>query len=152
MSINAAKTILGGLLPFAANPVVLTVIGIGAATWAVASLFDDKEDKASNGTNEDTSRSERCGKPLNRTAATVKTTVPATVNEPLEAVEVTIIETIKATTEKPFGTDGHAGNHGITNEPDTLNEDAENKEMIRKAMSELGKRSAAARARKKISK
>lgn len=139
MSINTAKTILGGLLPFASNPVVLTVIGVGAATWAIASLFDDEKEQSEEDKQPGTVPNgyEPLSEPLNQ----IYSTAPVTVNEPLETVETTV--------EEPFIMDRNKESFKTSDKHDVISEEDSKKKMIRQAMSELGKRSAAARARRK---
>jgi len=147
MSINAAKTILGGLLPFAANPVVLTVIGIGAATWAVSSLFDDKEEQSEEDNQAGTVPNG--DEPLSEPHNQAYSTAPSTVNKPLGTVEATVNETVETTAQEPFTADGYGDSNDNSGKPDLISDEDAKKEMIRQAMSELGKRSAAARAQKK---
>lgn len=155
MSINTAKTILGGLLPFAANPVVLTVIGVGAATWAIASLFDDEE-KETKGSEPQVNRSKSQEQPLKRDERTAQTTV----HEPLETVEVTANPAVEPSVQEASDNGGephpsfetmHNDDHLQDTNANAIPHDEEvaKKELIRLAMSELGKRSAAARAKKR---
>lgn len=143
MSINTAKTILGGLLPFAANPIVLAVVGAGAAAWVVTSLFDEKEEQSEE--DNQTGTVPNGYEPLSEPLKQAYSTVPATVNEPLVTVGATVIETDETTGEEPLTTNDYREDHDISSELDALSEEAEKKEIIRKVMSELGKRSGAAR-------
>lgn len=52
------KSILGGLAPLASNPITLTVIGVGAAAWAIANIFDEDKKDVDNGSNAPPSRNE----------------------------------------------------------------------------------------------
>ncbi len=150
MNANTAKALFGGLLPFITNPVTLAIIGIGAVGITVyGMLSDDKEDKDEEDNQSDTVPDgyEPSQEPLKQAYSAV----PYTVDEPSETVEATVIETVETTAEEPFIPDGYGESHDVTFKPDTLSEEAAKKEMIRLAMSELGKRSAAARAQKKSS-
>ena len=154
MSINTAKTILGGLLPFASNPVVLTVIGVGAATWAIASLFDD-EDKETSGSGPQKNRSMPQGQPFKGDERTVH----STVQERLETVETTVNPTVELTVQQasnnsykmlPSLETMPTDDYSKETQTDAIrhDEEAAKKELIRQAMSELGKRSGAARRQK----
>lgn len=139
MSINTAKTILGGVLPFAANPIVLAVIGAGAAAWAVSTLFNDNEEQSEEDNQPGTVPDgyEPLSEPLNQTYSTV----PAIVSEQLETVQATA----ETTAANPFVTDGNEDSLDISDDLEQRKEEVVKKELIRQAMSELGKRSAIAR-------
>lgn len=147
MNANTAKALFGGLLPFITNPATLAIIGIGAVGITVyGMLSDEKEDKDEEDSQSDNvpNGSEPCQQPLNRTYLAV----PATVNEQLETVEATVIETVETKAEEPFIPDGYGGDHDSSDELDASSEEATKKEVIRQAMSELGKRSGEARRKK----
>jgi len=170
MNANTTKTIIGTLLPFASNPVVLTVLGVGAVAWAIASIFDNDTEGESNGSNTVQSRSEPSKQPSKRNRSTAQSTVrkpletvQATVHEPFEtagtSVAATGIEPLTPTLPMkdeietaPLVTDDETiasvTDQTSISERVLLDAEAAKKEMIRKAMSELGKRSAAARAKK----
>ena len=140
------KSILGGLAPLASNPVTLTVIGVGAAAWAIANIFDEDKKDDDNGSNAPPSRNEPFNQPLNGNRLTVQSARPEPFNldkidggEPFESPE-TGIQNSKH--EQPH--------HELEHNNTTLlvDEEAAKKEMIRKTMSELGKRSGAARRKK----
>jgi hypothetical protein len=163
MNANTAKTIIGTLLPFASNPVVLTAIGVGAAAWAIASIFDKDNEEESNGSNTAQSRSEPSEQPLKRNRSTAQ----STVHESLETAETTVAtedsepltpalsivaedETKSVTLFSEEETIASVTDQTTTSKPVLVDEEAATKEMIRKAMSELGKRSGAARRKAKI--
>lgn len=143
MDSNDTRTLLPVLGPLLTNPTALAVLGIGAAGWAILKwLSEDKEDRtepaASNG-------SEPSIEPLR--------IGPGTVEDPLvegyEAAEGAL---------EPEGSPGGGQPLGETlktvgeplQPPSREDDDADKNELIRQAMSELGKRSAAARARKRF--
>lgn len=145
MNPNTTKTILSSLLPFMTNPATIALVGAGAVALTVYSMFSDDEEAQDNGTKTVPNGAKRLPAPLPRR----NPTAPTTVRKPLEAVEATVSKTAEPTVREPLPvTVGEASPH----EPEQgirPNSEDENKEMIRQAMSELGKRSAAARARKK---
>ncbi|OSQ35730.1 hypothetical protein TMES_20080 [Thalassospira mesophila] len=75
--------------------------------------------------------------------------MPVIVNEPSETVETTVIKTVEATDQEPFIPDDYEESQNRAEKPDILSEEGAKKEIIRKAMSELRKRSAAARTKRK---
>jgi len=136
------------------------VIGVGAAAWAIASIFDNDNEGESNGSNAAESRSEPYKQPLKRNRSTVQNTV----REPFGTAETTVaaednrtldpvllVEGADTTTQriegKPFDL---SNNQETILDAASLDDEAAKKEMIRQTMSELGKRSAASRARKKL--
>lgn len=161
MNANTTKTIIGTLLPFASNPVVLTVLGVGAAAWAIASLFDDDTETEGNGSNTAQSRSEPSKQPFKRNSSTVQSTVREPLTETKIAVAADDIEplspviSIEAKDETTLMTSlPTVTAEALPQEPKQsseihLEDEEEQKELIRKAMSELGKRSAAARSQRK---
>ena len=155
MNADTTKTVLGGLLPLAFNPVVLTAIGIGGAVWAISTLFND-EDDAKNGSSPQKNRPKPFNEPSNINRSTVQRTV-----ERLQSPEETASNAEKTRLERDLTNDpGNAAIDDMTtsdgdetilsvNAPANDGE-TEKKEMIRKAMSELGKLSGAARRKAKI--
>ena len=150
MSTFTGKTILGTLLPLVANPTALAAIGIGAAGWAIYSLCTESNKSENDAPETFANGSEPLKRPLAPAAATVDIAVP----ERLNAVNTTVPATDSSTDDEPFynGFDNGDGQHVEAVEPREIDDEQAKKEMIRKTMSELGKRSAAARARKRESK
>lgn len=109
--------------------------------YTVYELFSDKGEDTDNGTEAVPDGSAPFDEPLDGEDATV----PDTVNEPLETVEVTVNSSV----EEPYASTVFGGLKNVPQQGQTDSEEASKKEMIRQAMSELGKRSAAARAKKK---
>lgn len=145
MNSNITKTVLGGLLPFITNPATLAIIGIGAVGLTVYDILTDKKGGQGNGSEPQISGSEPLIEPFSECSAAVTGTVP----ERLKPADPTAHSTAHSTDEKPF----------TAEDGDCRSEDAEiiipesaKKEMIRQAMSELGRRSAAARLAKKLAK
>lgn len=145
MNANITKTVLGGLLPFITNPATLAVIGIGAVGLTVYEILTDKKEDEGNGSEPQSNGSEPLTGPFADGSAAVAGTVP----ERLKPADPTAHSTAHSTDEMPF----------TVEDGDCRSEDAEiippesaKKEMIRQAMSELGKRSAAARLAKKLAK
>jgi len=116
---NNAK--LGLLLPAILNPAVAAAFGIGIVAVGLYRLLPDDDEGA---TVEDVPSDGR------------KLALPVT-KQPVPTVEVNEVQRVHVPSNEPLQTAPVA-----TDEPDQG-------EMIRKAMSELGKRSAAARAEKK---
>ena len=123
---NTAK--LGLLLPVVLNPATAAVVGIGLGLlWL---LRDDEQEATVE------------PEPNKRTKPTV-----LTVAEPLPAVEQSEVQAVGEPSNDAMET--------VETTPETLEtppaaiSKPDQSEMIRKAMSELGKRSAAARAKKK---
>ena len=143
MNANTGKTIFGTLLPLVTNPTALAAIGIGAAGWAIYSLFTEPDKSENNEREAVANGSEPLKQPLAPPAATVDMTVP----ERLETVNPAVPATVDATDDEPHpnGCHGHENKAGESAE---LRGEQAKKEMIRRIMSELGKRSAAARTRR----
>jgi len=135
------KTLLAGLLPFISNPVVLAVVGIGA----VGLMLFGKEDEQDNGSEAVPDGSTPCLEPLDSEYLAV----PSTVIEPSETVEGTVAKTVNSSVEEPYVTRFFDDINIEPKQDETISEEDLKKEVIRQAMSELGKRSAAARAKKK---
>lgn len=142
MNANITKTVLGGLLPFITNPATLAIIGIGAVGLTVYEILTDKKDGQGNGSEPQNNGSEPLIEPFSHGSAAVAGTVPL----PLKTDRSTALTTVRSTDEKLFVAEvADSRSHGA----EVINPEAEKKELIRQAMSELGKRSAAARAKKK---
>tara|TARA_R110000824_G_scaffold199432_3_gene383375 strand:+ start:204 stop:638 length:435 start_codon:yes stop_codon:yes gene_type:complete len=142
MNSNITKTVLGGLLPFITNPATLAIIGIGAVGLTVYDILTDKKEDKGNGSEPRNNGSEPLIEPLSDNLAEVAGTVLPT----LETDCSIAISAVHSTDKEPLpavDTDRQEG------ELETPNTEAEKKELIRRAMSELGKRSAAVRAKKK---
>lgn len=136
----------GGLLALISNPAVLAVVGIGAVALTIIEMFSDEEDDQNDGSEAVPHGSTPFIEPLK----SEDLAVPATVIEPFETVETTAEEAAYSYVED---LNAHEPVDEFENNPqqdETTNEEAAKKELIRQAMSELGKRSAAARAKKKI--
>ena len=143
MSATLTKTILGGLLPLLANPVALAVVGVGAVALTIYSMLPDDDVDKDNGSNTVPNGCE----PLPERLDYAPSTVPVTVGEPLETVAPTVSSTDEEALEKNITNVG-----GQPKDPgEAVSPEISKKELIRQAMSELGKRSAAARANKKNS-
>jgi hypothetical protein len=137
---------LGGLLALISNPAVLTVVGIGAVALTILEMFSDEEDDQNDGSEAVPHGSTPFAEPLK----SEDLAVPATVIEPYETVELTAEEAVFSREEGlfvPESVDDFASDPQLD---ETVSEEVAKKEMIRQAMSELGKRSAAARAKKKV--
>lgn len=141
------KALLGAVLPFISSPVVLVPVGIGAAGWAVYEMFSDKdEDKDQNNGSEAV---EDGSEPYYEPYDEEESIVESTVIEPYETVEGTVTETVHSSVEDPYVMGVVDDSNDEPEQDETVNDEDHKKEMIRLAMSELGKRSAAARANKK---
>jgi len=117
--LNNAK--LGLLLPAILNPAVAAALGIGVLAVGLYRLLPDSDEDATvEGVPSD------CP----------KVAIPA-VRHPVPTVEVNEVQQVDVPSNEPLQT------------VPVATDEADQAEMIRKAMSELGKRSAAARARKK---
>lgn len=145
MSSNITKTVLGGLLPFITNPATLAIIGISAVGLTVYDILTEKKDDQSNGSDTENSDFEPLIEPFTDGSATVS----ATVHKPLETAYSTVSATVCSTDKEPFLTEVLDGSGDASDQHEAISPDTSKKELIRQAMSELGKRSAAARARKK---
>lgn len=119
---------------------VLAVVGIGAVVLTVMEMFseDDGSQTVPHG-------SIPFPEPLKR----ADLTVPATVIEPFETVEITIEPAVHSSVENRYIAETIGDGDNDMQQGETVSEEAAKKELIRQAMSELGKRSAAARAKKK---
>lgn len=135
---------LGGLLALISNPAVLAVVGIGAVVLTVIEMFSEDDDKQDNG-----SEPVSCGPiPFTEPLKTADLTVPATVIEPFETVDATVENTVHSSVEDWHAAAGVDNGIDHLHQVEIVSEEAAKKELIRQAMSELGKRSAAARAKK----
>jgi len=131
------KALLAVALPFITNPVVLGVVCIGAIGLI---LFDNKEEQ-DNDAETVPDGSKPYDEPLDDEISTVKETVCPDWG----TVEATVEKTVSPTVEEPLLTAPTV----VSTTSETMTDDELKKEMIRQTMSELGKRSAAARARKR---
>jgi hypothetical protein len=123
------KLLLGAVIPFLSNPIVLAVAGVGAAGYLLYDLFTEKEDTKDN-PELSPIEDERLNEPQNTVQTTVNQTVQEPWNDPFPTVGSTVTSTDGETVIKP---------------DNTVDAEAAKKELIRQAMSELGKRSAAKR-------
>jgi len=139
------KALLGGLLPFITNPVVLAVAGAGAVALTVYEMLSDKDEVQENGSEAVTDGSTPLIEPWDDEVLAVE----PTVIDPLETVELAAGETVNPIVEKPHPTTDSDCSDTNPDEDKPTKDEVATKEMIRQAMSELGKRSAAARAKKK---
>ncbi|NSX56333.1 hypothetical protein [Parasulfitobacter algicola] len=124
MNIKASG--LGLLLPVIANPTVAATIGIGVISLGIYSLLKDDDDSEVD--QKPKTKLDKLSKPLENETATVD----AISSSELSTVSNAILE---------------RQNYDPEHTSETRSED-ERRELIRQAMSELGKRSAAARAKK----
>ena len=76
-------------------------------------------------------------------------TVVETDIEPQETVETTVAETIDSAVQEPNSIRPTNESNAASHLDETISDEELKKEMIRQAMSELGKRSAAARAKRR---
>lgn len=134
------KILLGAVLPFLTNPVVLAVVGIGAAGYALYDIFSDKE-----GTKENPDQSLIGDERFNEPFHTVQTTVDETVRHPFDDPFITVENTLVPPLPTAGSTVTLTDDDTVAGPDNTVDEEAVKKELIRQAMSELGKRSAAAR-------
>lgn len=139
------KALLGGLLPFISSPPVLAAVAIGAVSMTLYEIFSENNEKQEGGPKPLPNGSTPLIEPLNTEVETVE----ATAVEPSEPIEVTVPGAVQTTVQelqdRSLSPSINDKQHPA--EPE-INKDSK-KEMIRQAMSELGKRSAAARAQKK---
>ena len=125
------RIILGGLIPFITSPVGLAVVGVGALGYTLYNIFTDEEKEEEQENSEDTVPNG--SEPYDEPHYEDYLTAPKAVEEPWKAIQATVDDTVILAVE----------------EPNTKLSDEEfKKEMIRQTMSELGKRSAAARRKK----
>jgi len=142
--IMSKKALLGGLLPLLTNPGTMIIAGAGILGWTVYEILSGKGEK-NNGSDTVPDGSEPCHEPLGNDELAVEGTVIEQFETPEWAVEKTVTSSVK---EPHFTTVSDDINEGPFKSDVISKEDAK-KEMIRQAMSELGKRSAVARAKKK---
>jgi hypothetical protein len=135
----------GGLLAFISNPAVLAAVGVGALILTVMEALSGDDDEQDNASEAAPNDSVTLTEPLEG----VEFTVPATVVEPFETVEVTVEPTAHSSVEDRDIAEALDDGNNDMEQSETVSAEAVKKEMIRQAMSELGKRSAAARAKKK---
>lgn len=135
----------GGLLALISNPAVLAVVGIGAVVLTVMEALSGDDEEQDNGSEAAPNGSVTLTEPLEG----AELTVPATVAEPCETVEATADPAVHSTVEDQYVAEALDDGNTDMQQGQTASEEAAKKELIRQAMSELGKRSAAARARRK---
>jgi len=134
------------------NPVVLAAVAVGGIGYTLYEMLSSKDDD--NGSDTVPNGSEPYLKPLKDEVLAVETTV----TEPLETVEVTVEHTVNEPLDNPFPTVDNTAEEPFQSyldaqeaerpQAETVSEEAQKKELIRQAMSELGKRSAVARRKK----
>jgi len=139
------KALLGVVLPFISNPVVLAAVGIGAVGYTVYDLLSNKNEEQDNGSDAVTDGSEPFDEPLDAEASTATETIYLDWG----TVEATAEETDKSSVEESYISRAFGSLDDAPQQDNAVSDEAFKKEMIRQAMSELGKRSAAARAKKK---
>jgi type IV secretory pathway VirB10-like protein len=127
------RILLGGLIPLITSPIGLVVVGVGALGYTLYSIFTEKEEEQEYSEETVHNGSEPYEEPYNDDYLTVQ----ETVEQPWETVVTTVEETVNVAVKEPLP---------------TISDEDLKKEMIRQAMSELGKRSAVARKLKKINK
>lgn len=137
---------LGGLLALISNPAVLAVVGIGVVALTVMEMFSDKENDQDDGSETVPHGSSPFIEPLK----SQDLAVPATVIEPFETLETMAEAPVHSSVEDLYLSEPVDDFDTSSQQRGTESEVAAKKEMIRQAMSELGKRSAAARAKKKL--
>lgn len=125
MNINTKTTGLGLLLPAALNPAVAAAIGIGIVGFGIYRLLGDDDEKLE-------------AVVLPEPLPSVASTVAGVISDTSKLERTVCLEQSKQ--------DG--AQRADLDQQDVGGDDVK-KKMIREAMSELGKRSAAARARKK---
>lgn len=143
------KALLGVVLPFISNPVVLAAVGIGAVSYTVYELLSNKKEEQDNGSEAVADGSVPFDEPLNKPLDGEGVTVPDTVNEPFDTARPTVDETVNPAVEEQHVSSFWGDLNDEPQHDKADSEEASKKEMIRQAMSELGKRSAAARAKKR---
>lgn len=137
---------LGGLLALISNPAVLAVVGIGAVALTIIELFSDEEDDQNDGSEAVPHGSTPFIEPLK----SEDLAVPATIIEPFETVATTAEEAVYSTVEDLCMSEPVDDFDNDPQQDTSDSQEAATKEIIRQAMSELGKRSAAARAKRKV--
>jgi hypothetical protein len=124
------KAGIGAAIPLLFNPGALGVVAIGAVGWGLFKLLRDDEEDG-------------CNEPSDTVQEPPAKTQVATI----AAYRTTLVDSQKTTQlETVLNPNEEAETPSKSGECD---EDAERSLMIRQAMSELGKRSAAARAKRK---
>ena len=139
------KVLLGGLLPFISNPAVLASVAIGAVGLILIEILSDKEEGSDNGSAPTIDGSTPLFEPSNA----ANTADKAPTFEPFETVERTVVGTVNSSVEESYDDWDFYGTESERQKADLADEETAKEEIIRQAMSELGKRSAAARAKKK---
>jgi hypothetical protein len=135
------NVLLGGLLPFISSPVALAV----AVGLVIYNMLPDEEDDQDNGSDAVPDGPAPSHEPLGIDVLTVV----ETALEPQETVETTVAETVGSTVQNSNSRRPTDEGNAASNLVETINDEDLKKEMIRQAMSELGKCSAAARAKRR---
>lgn len=140
---NGTRTGLGVMAPALLNPGTATIIAVGLVGYGLIKLLsEDEEDEGHEDANGSVEPQER-----NSTVGTVEATVDMPLGNHLEQPPVVTdapLQTLQEAVAERFDTAQEE-----TKLPQES--DAARQEMIRQYMSELGKRSAAARAKKRVS-
>lgn len=139
------KALLGAVLPFISNPVVLAAVGIGAVGYTIYELLSKEQDNGSETVPDGAN-------PLNEPLNVEFSTVDHTVRQPHKTARVTVDALLNPTVKETYASTVFSDLTNRPQEDEAFSEDASKKEMIRQAMSELGKRSAAARRDKRHNK
>jgi hypothetical protein len=139
------KALLGGLLPLLTNPGTMMIAGAGIIGITVYGILTD-EDKNKNCPETVVDGSELALEPFEHEDLVVDTTDI----EPSRTVDWMEEETVHSPVVKPSNLNIPDDSNRKSDLDETNDEEDQKKELIRLAMSELGKRSAAARAKKKI--
>lgn len=123
------KAGIAASLPFLLNPATVGLVAIGAVGWGLCQLLGDDEEV-----------SEDVGPTSD---------VPQKSTEPFETdAGIAVQEAVCVDAGTEAFSDTCSDNEGETASKE-CNDEAKQREIVRQAMSELGKRSAAARARRK---
>jgi hypothetical protein len=131
------NVLLGGLLPFISTPVALAV----AVGLVIYNMLPDEEDEQNNGSEAVPDGPAPSDDPMNINLLTVA--------EPQETVEAAVAETVGSTVQVSNSIRPTDESNAASHRDETISEEELKKEMIRQTMSELGKRSAAARAKRR---
>lgn len=119
-------------------------VGVGALGYTLYSIFTEKEEVQESGS----ATVPNGPTPLDEPFYDYYLTVPESVDLPLDTVEETVGVTVISSVEEPYVMEGVDDYDDYPQQDETINDEDRKKETIRQVMSELGKRSAAARRRK----
>lgn len=144
MNPNTTKSALGGLLPLITTPTGLAILGIGAAGALILGLFSEEKEETGNGSKTVGNGS----KPSRQSLEAIPATAHSTAREPLETVDVTVAQAAAAPVQESFPVPAEEALSKDPKQTSKLSLADKKKGMIRQAMSELGKRSGAARRHK----